>query len=279
MILSNPYIIVPLVTWLVAQLLKFSLRALRGRLDWRNLYVSGGMPSAHTAVVVALATTAAVLTGTGSPIFGITAVLAAIVTYDSLGVRRASGEQATVLNQVLDHLATQRLGWIGPKERLREVLGHQPMEVLAGILLGLAMGLVFNTGHLSGQLSWISQQPTRPELITELTVAIFVLVAGLGGALLVRLRNPRSASLKRVTRAVMIMTVTVGLAGLLLGFASYEHALYLGWRLWSYVLLMILVGWAVVLTKKYRSWLPEQLAHEANRERRSRWLPKRRPKR
>lgn len=88
----NPYIIVPFATWAVAQISKFAIAAFRGRIDFRYLYASGGMPSVHSAVVCSLAMTALLVDGVGSHLFGFTAIFAAIVMYDSFGVRRSAGE-------------------------------------------------------------------------------------------------------------------------------------------------------------------------------------------
>lgn len=278
MTIANPYIAIPLAAWLVAQILKVSLAAWNGRFDWRNFYVSGGMPSGHTAVVVSLAAVSVILGGSSSPLFGATAVLAAIVMYDSLGVRRATGEQAARLNQLIEHLTTRKLGPTQPQPALREVLGHQPLEVAAGGLIGLIVAILFNLNRLGAQGSWLSTAPSHRELIINLVVAVLVILAGLVGSLLARRGRPKSASLKRVTRAVVIMVLTTGVAGLILDFAAYQHALYLDWRLWSYLIGLVLVSWAGLVIQHYRSWLPTQLAEEANRARKARWLPRRRTK-
>src|SRR6266571_1039037 len=102
--LYNAYIIVPLATWVIAQVAKFMLAALRGRIDFRLLYASGGMPSVHSAIVTSLATTSFLIDGPTSHIFGLTVVVAAIVIYDSFGVRRSSGEQTVALNMLLRSL-------------------------------------------------------------------------------------------------------------------------------------------------------------------------------
>ncbi len=277
MITSSPYITIPLVAWLVAQLLKFSLAAFSGRFDWRNFYVSGGMPSGHSAVVVSLAATALILAGATSPLFGITAVLAAIVMYDSLGVRRATGEQAARLNQLIDHLTARKLGPAQPQPALREVLGHQPLEVLAGGLVGLAIAAVFNLSHLDSAASWLGGAPSHLELTIDLALALAFLVLGLGGSFVVRTRR-RSAAIRRVTKVIMIMALAVGLLGLLLDFAAAQHALYLDWRLWSYLLGLGFVVWAGLVIRKYRMWLPAKLAEESSKARRARWLPRRRSK-
>lgn len=132
--MSNPYLIIPFAAWFIAQAIKFLIKAFQGQTDWRLMYVSGGMPSAHSAVVVALATVAFKLGGLNSPLFGITAIFAAIVMYDALGVRRVAGEQAVAINKMRKLL--------GHKEpSLRELKGHRPEEVLVGALLGALLAI------------------------------------------------------------------------------------------------------------------------------------------
>jgi uncharacterized protein len=132
-------LILPIFVWCLAQVIK----ALRqgGRLSPRAFLVSGGMPSAHAALVAALATQVAFLEGVDSTLFAVSAVLAGVVAYDAAGVRRASGEQAKLLNRLVDRVARGRRSDF---ERLREELGHQPAEVAAGLLLGVGVTVVIN---------------------------------------------------------------------------------------------------------------------------------------
>lgn len=105
------------------------------------MYSPGGMPSSHTAVMTALATTVGILYGFASPLFAISLVVTFIVMYDAAGVRRTVGYQSTVLNKMLEEL------FKGNKEfsqRLQEIIGHTKWEVFAGALLGIAFGIFFN---------------------------------------------------------------------------------------------------------------------------------------
>jgi hypothetical protein len=102
--------------------------------------MSGGMPSSHTALTVCLTTMVARKLGLGSPLFAAVVILTMVVLYDATGVRRAAGQQSVILNQMIDDLRSH-LGF--RYERLREFLGHTPYEVLAGIALGVAVGLLF----------------------------------------------------------------------------------------------------------------------------------------
>ncbi|HUY97142.1 MAG TPA: divergent PAP2 family protein [Verrucomicrobiae bacterium] len=139
-LLHNGYIWAPLLAWAIAQLLKVVTESLRLRqLSLRPLGSSGGLPSSHTAMTVCLTTRLARLLGPGSPVFATAAVLTIVVVYDATGVRRAAGQQALVLNRVLDDLR-QHLGL--RHERVLELLGHTPVEVLVGVALGVVVGML-----------------------------------------------------------------------------------------------------------------------------------------
>ena len=134
------YILPAVVAWLIAQVTKVVYRSLRQRrLNLRVLAEMGGMPSSHTSMVVALTTAVGRLNGVGSAVFAIALIFSFVVMYDAAGVRRAAGRQAAVLNRLVDDLVAQR----GIQEdRLRELLGHTPVEVLVGAALGVAVGLI-----------------------------------------------------------------------------------------------------------------------------------------
>ena len=128
------------IAWLAAQLIKtlLSLRKTR-KLNLSYIVASGGMPSSHSALVTALATAAARLSGLGSPNFALAAIFAGVVMYDAAGVRLAVSRQARVLNLMMDDFFHER----GLAEnRMRELIGHTPIQVFAGALLGLAFGLL-----------------------------------------------------------------------------------------------------------------------------------------
>ncbi|OYD07182.1 divergent PAP2 family protein [Paludifilum halophilum] len=118
--------------------------------DWNWIFNTGGMPSGHTAAVTSLATAIGIWEGWGSPLFAITTVLALIVMYDAAGVRRQAGMQAQVLNRLAEDF-TQMVEEIrhikekSPREtgvKLKEILGHQPIEVVTGALFGIIISLI-----------------------------------------------------------------------------------------------------------------------------------------
>jgi acid phosphatase family membrane protein YuiD len=128
------------VAWLIAQVIKVIEDSARHRrFDLRRLATAGGMPSSHTALVVSLTTVIGAKRGINSPEFALSAIFSVVVMYDATGVRRAAGRQARVLNRIIDDLFHQE----GIKEeRLRELIGHTPVEVIAGGLLGFLVAVV-----------------------------------------------------------------------------------------------------------------------------------------
>jgi uncharacterized protein len=134
------YLLPAILAWAIAQILKVGVVSVRKRhLDLRVLAETGGMPSSHSAIVAALATSVGRLNGVTSDTFAIALIFSIVVMYDAQGVRRAAGLQAAILNRLVDDLMAQR----GIQEtRLRELLGHTPVEVLVGAALGIVVGLL-----------------------------------------------------------------------------------------------------------------------------------------
>jgi len=134
------YMLPPLLAWGIAQALKVILVSARQRrLNLRVLAETGGMPSSHSALVTGLTFGIGRLNGFNSAPFAIALIFSFVVMYDAAGVRRAAGRQAAVLNRLVEDLVAMR----GIREdRLRELLGHTPVEVLVGAVLGAAVGLL-----------------------------------------------------------------------------------------------------------------------------------------
>jgi len=138
-IITNKVLIIPICSWAIAQLLKVIIILIRKKqLDLRYLVISGGMPSAHSAVVSALATSVALLQGLGSVAFGISALLALVVMYDAAGVRQSVGKQSVVLNRIIRELRLRR-PLIELERDLREFIGHTSFQVIVGGLLGVVV--------------------------------------------------------------------------------------------------------------------------------------------
>jgi acid phosphatase family membrane protein YuiD len=136
--LSRP-LILALGSSLAAQLTKFLVTLGRdGTVNFKRLVELGGMPSAHSASVAALSTGVALEQGFQSPLFGVTAFYSLMTMYDAAGIRRSAGRQAEVLNRIVDDL--KMVGRVR-EDRLLELLGHTPFEVIAGAALGIAFAL------------------------------------------------------------------------------------------------------------------------------------------
>lgn len=134
-ILVNHAVICSLIAWFVAQALKIPLYyRVEHRWDWKRFVGSGGMPSSHTAMVIALSLTVGVLEGFNTAVFAVCFVLSTIVMYDATGVRRETGTQATVINQILKDVLIN--GKRISDEELKELVGHTPFEVAGGFLVG-----------------------------------------------------------------------------------------------------------------------------------------------
>jgi hypothetical protein len=137
---DNRVLMAAFLAWAIAQVGKTLYELIRERrLVLNRLVSSGGMPSSHSAFVTGLATATGRMVGISSPEFAISVVLASIVMYDAAGVRRAVSIQARILNQMIDE-AFQ--GHPIAEKRLRELIGHTPVQVFAGGLLGVCVGLL-----------------------------------------------------------------------------------------------------------------------------------------
>lgn len=137
-ILRYKYIIVPFFTWFGIQLFKVLYKRVHeGVWDIERILGAGGMPSSHSAIAVSLATMIGKNVGLDTPIFALSVIFSLIVMYDAAGVRRAVGKQARILNDILNN---QKLS---NAEKLQEMTGHTPIQVAAGALIGIIVGLCF----------------------------------------------------------------------------------------------------------------------------------------
>ncbi len=140
--LTNKLLWIPLATWILVQMFKLIVEILSAKdrkINFKRAWGAGGMPSAHTACVTSLATSIGVTEGFGSATFALAVVFCFIVMYDAAGVRRAAGRQAAILNKIIEEDGDN----INVQEKLVELLGHTPLEVFVGIIVGIIMGLTF----------------------------------------------------------------------------------------------------------------------------------------
>ena len=138
-LLANRLLINGIIAWACAQILKTFIHAgINRKFDWHRLFGDGGMPSGHSATVTSMAVTAAYEYGVGSSVFAIMAMLATIVMKDAMGVRLETGKQAKIINEI-----TNLLDPVEPfsQDHLKEFVGHTPLQVFFGALLGVCIAL------------------------------------------------------------------------------------------------------------------------------------------
>lgn len=129
--------------WIVAQILKTLIHMFfTKQFVAERLVGSGGMPSSHSATVCSLATASCIIHGAGSFEFAISLILAIIVMYDAMGVRRETGIQAKLLNDIMQTFADMGRSEISANDKLKEFVGHTPLQVLAGAILGIVIAFI-----------------------------------------------------------------------------------------------------------------------------------------
>lgn len=139
-IITNKYIYIPFALWFFVQVFKVICDLITTKkLNFRRIMGAGGMPSSHSAVVASLATLIGKYEGVDTAIFAMALIFAFIVMYDAAGVRRAAGKQAKLLNRIIE---TPGLSSLEVQERLVEVLGHTPIQVFVGALIGAMVGII-----------------------------------------------------------------------------------------------------------------------------------------
>lgn len=141
-LITNPFLLVGLTSWFYAQVLKtFIFLIINKKLDASRLVGDGGMPSGHSATVTSVALLIGLVRGFGSVEFAITFILATIVCHDATGVRRETEKQAYIINELVkafEELAEDKL----PEVKLKQFVGHTPVQVLAGITLGVVNAII-----------------------------------------------------------------------------------------------------------------------------------------
>jgi len=140
-LIKNKVLATSLAAWVIAQTIKVALGVLREkRFNFKWFVGTGGMPSSHVSGIMALATSIGFVCGFESYQFAIAFVLALIVMFDAQGVRRSSGRQAMILNKMLEDIHWKKKV---EEKRLKEFLGHTPVEVFAGAVIGILIAIIF----------------------------------------------------------------------------------------------------------------------------------------
>ena len=137
---TNKYLYVPFLVWFCIQVFKVVYELITTKkFNFKRIIGAGGMPSSHSAVVTCLATLIGKSEGTDSIMFAMATIFAMVVMYDAAGVRRAAGKQAHLLNKIIE---TPGLTGVEVQERLVEVLGHTPLQVIVGATIGIIVGVL-----------------------------------------------------------------------------------------------------------------------------------------
>ena len=138
--IQNKYIYIPVLLWFGIQLFKLIYDLVTTKkFNFKRIMGAGGMPSSHSAVVTCLATLIGKSEGVDSIMFAMATIFAMVVMYDAAGVRRAAGKQAHLLNKIIE---TPGLTGVEVQERLVEVLGHTPLQVIVGAAIGIIVGIL-----------------------------------------------------------------------------------------------------------------------------------------
>ncbi len=272
----TPYLYVPFVAWLVAQAIKVLIEVFKGEADFRYLYASGGMPSAHSAVVCALAGYAFYHEGIDSPIFGITAVIAAIVMYDSFGVRRSAGEQARTLNKLISDMShSGALRKPDDYNRLREILGHQPLEVIVGALLGGLIATLFSLDQISPIIKWLTKPLSSVEITSVYVIGGLILVVPLILRFVLSKKIKADKNLRYIFKFILSGSIVAGILMVFAGFVAQQTISFYSQR-WASV--SILTVWVAYMLVVMWRWLNmrrvARFGEDTGSSRRDHWLKK-----
>lgn len=139
--LSNRIFFIVLFAWLFSCVLKGIIECIKNKkVDWGRFFGPGGMPSSHSTIVSSLAVCVGIYEGFDSAMFVVCCALALIVMYDASGIRRAAGEQAKIINMIVD--AWEERDPVLKEKKLKELLGHTPVEVCGGAILGILVAII-----------------------------------------------------------------------------------------------------------------------------------------
>lgn len=242
---TNPTIVVPAITWMIAQFLKFGAKAMKGDVSVRYFYKSGNMPSVHTAVVTSLLVTVGFVEGAGSTFFGIALVLTMIVTYDALNVRRAVGEQGGILERLLQ-MQKDRLIYDGKKInkiKLIEVLGHTPLEVAAGAAVGLVTSLLLLHTYWPTQVTdYVWNYSDNEQQITKIILLVITGISFIGYMYLKKRSLRKLTSAKRLASKIAYGLLIPAIFGLVVVWSNEAGFVLFESKVW----LIVTVAWMII---------------------------------
>lgn len=143
LLLSNKILITGLVAWCVSQVLKTLIYVIVNReFKIERLFGDGGIPSSHSATVTAIMVMTGIVVGWDTPLFALAFFFAVIVMHDAMGVRLETGKQAKVINDLTEFIETMVGQDLTPEDKLKELVGHTPLQVLSGFILGIIIALI-----------------------------------------------------------------------------------------------------------------------------------------
>ncbi len=249
----TPYLYVPLLAWVIAQGIKVSIEIIKGDADFKYLYASGGMPSAHSAVVCSLAGYTFYHQGISSPLFGVTAILAGIVMYDSFGVRRSSGEQAKTINRLIEEMTNNgTLRKPDDYNRLREILGHQPLEVIVGAILGGLVATLFSLNQLDPIIKWLTSTASTFEIYAIYSLGASMVALTAIAYISRRKKLKRNKNTLQLSRYLLCVNILFGLLIMLAGLLAKESITVYGQR---WLVCTILSVWLIAVLIIAWRWL------------------------
>lgn len=259
-LLHNPYLIVPVVAIVSAQALKVLVLGVRDRksIGFKSVYMSGGMPSAHSAVMVSLIVTALLVDGVNSPYFGIAAVVSIVVIYDALNVRRTVGENRRAIERLIARMPASRR-----RLKIYESNGHTPLEVGAGAFFGALIASLLLYDRLTSFIDLLLAPTLEFERYFYIALfALMIIVRFLVMQLFRRKGFSRLPTGHRVRRALAASFVAPALLGTLLVWMQFEGVYVFRARAWVLAVLMwVAIGLIFVYSRSIRG-IKERLKSE-----------------
>jgi len=277
----NEIISVVALTWFLAQLIKFTILLVKNKKikfsEFKAFISTGGMPSAHTAVVSSLALSVGILAGFNSVVFAISFIFTVIVIYDAVGVRRASGDHARALNKLVPRVLKD------DSKHFKTRIGHKPVEVFAGVLLGLLVPLLTMWSQLSLPEKW--KQTLSYSYLFNVNpgssfhyygLFIFKFGAFLLIGIILTIISARTANLiyKKLYSKIYTFLLTIGAAGFLLLFFRYESVYFLSGRFLLIALFIASIIWVVIIAYYGFRKFPSELSTYNDYLRKEKYFPK-----
>ncbi|MDO5133957.1 MAG: divergent PAP2 family protein [Eubacteriales bacterium] len=144
-LMNNKILITGVAAWAISQILKILVHLFVTReFVLERLFGDGGMPSSHSATVTSVAVATGFVCGWDSPVFAVAAIMAIVVMHDAMGVRLETGKQAKAINEIIEHLLSADAVDLSHDKLLKELVGHTPIQVAAGFILGIIVALMMN---------------------------------------------------------------------------------------------------------------------------------------